>query len=212
MIQEVIQCNQLSLPFRHIDSVAILVTIVTNLTCFVISPCWLLVTTGQAVSVGTASDMIAKLGLLVVVPIIAAQLLRLVSPFAAWATERKTTLGVFAQLGVLTMVVLGSAKAGRELSALGPDSDLSPVDFLAMFLAVALTHSTMLWIGHQLGRLLRMERADRIAVGFAGSQKTLVVGLHLAVTYYGGLAILPMVTYHVFQLLFDTIIADKLRE
>ena len=194
------------------DSVAILVTIVTNLTCFVISPFWLLVTTGQTVTVDTAGDMVAKLGLLVVVPIIGAQLLRLCSPFAAQATKRKTTLGVFAQLGMLTMVVLGSAKAGRELAGLGPHSDLSPVDFLTMFLAVALTHSAMLWVGHQLGRLLGLERADRIAVGFSGSQKTLVVGLHLAVTYYGGLVILPMVTYHIFQLLFDTIIADKLRE
>jgi len=33
----------------------------------------------------------------------------------------------------------------------------------------------------------------------------------VAVTYFGGLAILPMVTYHVGQLLVDTIIADRLR-
>jgi len=190
------------------DAVAILVTIVTNLTCFVVSPIWLLVTTGQTVTMGKAGDMIVKLGLLVVIPLIVAQLLRLYSPFATWATGRKTMLSVLAQLGVLTMVILGSAKAGREISAL---QEFSLLDFLPMILAVALTHSLMLWVGHQLGRLAGLPRGDRIAVGFAGSQKTLVVGLHLAVTYFGGLAILPMVTYHVFQLLFDTVVADKLR-
>ena len=58
-----------------------------------------------------------------------------------------------------------------------------------------------------------MGRAERIAVGFSGSQKTLLVGLAVSVEDYANfpLACLPMVAYHVGQLLVDTVIADKLR-
>ncbi|MCA9153063.1 MAG: bile acid:sodium symporter, partial [Planctomycetales bacterium] len=66
--------------------------------------------------------------------------------------------------------------------------------------------------GYQLARASRMAREDCIAVAIAGSQKTLMVGLHVAITYYSGLAILPMITYHVGQLFLDTLIADRMRE
>ena len=38
-----------------------------------------------------------------------------------------------------------------------------------------------------------------------------MVGLDIAISYFGGLAILPMVAYHFIQLMADTVIADKLR-
>ena len=57
---------------------------------------------------------------------------------------------------------------------------------------------------------LGLPRADQIGVAFAGSQKTLMVGLAIAIDF-GGLAVLPMVAYHVEQLLIDTVLADRLR-
>ena len=65
--------------------------------------------------------------------------------------------------------------------------------------------------GSDLSASFGFSRAQQIAVGIAGSQKTLMVGLDIAITYVGGLAILPMVVYHVAQLLADTVIADRLR-
>jgi sodium/bile acid cotransporter 7 len=56
---------------------------------------------------------------------------------------------------------------------------------------------------------MRMTREDRIAVGISGSQKTLMVGLQVAIA--SQLLILPMVVYHVGQLIVDTIIADRWR-
>ena len=49
---------------------------------------------------------------------------------------------------------------------------------------------------------------DSIAVAFAGSQKTLMVGAYVALAV-GPLAILPMVAYHAVQLFVDTLIADR---
>ena len=51
----------------------------------------------------------------------------------------------------------------------------------------------------------------RIAAGFAGSQKTLMVGLHLIVAYFLGLSILTTVVFHLVQLLGDTFVANWLR-
>ena len=47
---------------------------------------------------------------------------------------------------------------------------------------------------------------DRIAIGIAGSQKTLMVGLNTAVEL--NRSILPMLLFHICQLVFDTLIAD----
>jgi len=80
-----------------------------------------------------------------------------------------------------------------------------------VLVAVLAVHLAALWLGCRLARLLRMANDDVPAVAFAGSQKTLMVGLDVAITYYGGLAILPMVAYHVGQLLVDTLIADRWR-
>ena len=78
-----------------------------------------------------------------------------------------------------------------------------------MLAAVCFVHTAMLCVGVYLAKAARFSREDQIAVAFAGSQKTLMVGLQVGMEL--GFTILPMVTYHVFQLLIDTIFADRLR-
>ena len=67
----------------------------------------------------------------------------------------------------------------------------------------------MLTTGVVIGKFLRFTREDQIAVAFAGSQKTLTVGLLVAMALQ--VSILPMVWYHVSQLFIDTLIADRFR-
>ncbi len=61
-------------------------------------------------------------------------------------------------------------------------------------------------------RCLRFERGQQIAVAIAGSQKTLPVALYLFDVYFQPfpLAIVPMVVYHVGQLIVDTFVAEAL--
>jgi sodium/bile acid cotransporter 7 len=54
-----------------------------------------------------------------------------------------------------------------------------------------------------------LDRANQIAVGISGSQKTLMVGLQMAMEL--GFNIIPMVFYHVSQLLIDTLFVDFFR-
>lgn len=192
------------------DAVSILVTIITNLLCFVVTPLWLLVMTGQTVDSPELSleKMSLKLGILVVLPMMLAQLLRLNSDIAGWATYQKKMLSVLAQCGLLSMVLFGAVRTGLDLRDSSQPS-LGLLDVVAMLAAVCFVHTAMLCIGVQLAKAMRFSREDQIAVAFAGSQKTLMVGLLMAISLQ--VSILPMVAYHVCQLFIDTLIADRYR-
>lgn len=192
------------------DAVAILVTLITNLSCFIVTPAWLALMAGQAAS-SDALDvgaMIVKLGLLVLLPMALAQLLRLNSQLAGWATAHKLSLSVGAQIGILIMVLMGAVQMGARLNEGG--NRLTAVSAAAALLAVCGVHLAAFVAGLQAGRLFGMERGDRIAVAISGSQKTLMVGLKVAMDL--GFSILPMVSYHICQLLIDTVLADWLRK
>jgi sodium/bile acid cotransporter 7 len=194
------------------DSVAIMVTILTNLSCFLVTPMWLYVMTGQWAGESEALDlgpMIWTLLSLVVLPMTIAQLLRFSARIRSWASAKKIPIGVLAQLGVLSMVTMGSIQSGMQLRE-AARGQLVLLEVATMIAAVLTVHVVMLYAGIVMARHLRLGRADQIAVGFAGSQKTLMVGLQIAMEL--GLSVLPMLTYHVGQLLIDTFIADRFRE
>jgi sodium/bile acid cotransporter 7 len=193
------------------DAVSILVTIITNLLCFVVQPLWLLWMTGESVDSPELSlaKMTTKLGLLVLLPMTIAQLLRLYKPLGDWATKQKPVSSVLAQCGILSMVFLGAIRVGLRLSD-PAEASMNALDVIAMLVAVCVVHVTMLWTGVGIARVLRFTREDQIAVAFAGSQKTLTVGLLVAMSLQ--VSILPMVWYHVSQLFIDTLIADRFKQ
>jgi sodium/bile acid cotransporter 7 len=189
------------------DAIAIMVTVITNLSCFIISPCWLLLTANRNVDLELGA-MIIKLGLLVVLPMTVAQLLRIHQPLARWATGKKTQLSILSQCGILTMVFLGSIMTGNNLRQT-PIGLAGLGSFTWMIITVLTIHTAMFVIGFKASKWSRLSRPDATAVGFSGSQKTLIVGLTMAVEAGG--SILPMISYHVGQLLIDTLIADRLK-
>lgn len=191
------------------DAVALVVTMFTNFTCFLTVPFWIWLTTGGDVQTpAIVSDLI----LAAVLPMIAGQLLRLYRPAADWATRHIHALGVVAQMGILSMVLVGAVTSALYLGA--ADSQTIPLAAWAKLIGMAaVIHLITLFSGLGIARLLRLASADATAVAIAGSQKTLMIGLQLAtqyVAYFGPLAVLPMVVYHVLQLLLDTVIADWL--
>ncbi len=190
------------------DGIAILVTILTNSSCFVVTPLWLYVTAGQTeTNVPPLSQMIGKLAVLVVLPMLLAQLCRVHKRVAEVATAGKTLLGIVAQTGILTMVLFGAIKSGLSLT--GSGESLRALECLKMLIVILTIHISMWFAAGALGRLCRLSRPDWIAVSFAGSQKTLMVGLQVALD--SGITILPMVSYHVGQLIVDTFLADRLK-
>lgn len=190
------------------DAVATLVTLITNSACFIMMPAWLAILIGQrADSVAfDFLDSVWQLAKLVVVPMLVAQLLRLWRPLGEFATRRRIPLGVLTQCGILYMVFIGSIQTGHQLSG-GRENGLGWFDIVLMLAAVNAVHLSMFWWGWRLAAWAGVSREDQIAVGFAGSQKTLMVGLKVSLDMQ--VSILPMVAFHVAQLLVDTLIADR---
>ena len=189
------------------DMIAILVTVVTNLSCFIISPLWLVALLGDGADNLQINfqEMMIKLAALVVLPMTLAQLVRIHRPLGSWATGRKKTLSSLAQCGILFMVFTGAVNIGHRIFS-EQEEPLLAGDVAWMIGAVLVVHIVMFWTGILLARAIRLSREDTIAVGFAGSQKTLMVGLQICLD--AGVLILPMVTYHVCQLFVDTLFAD----
>lgn len=193
------------------DAIALLGTMVTNMASFVVTPLWLMLATGTEVKLKDPPlVMMGNLAVIVVLPMLAGQLVRLWKAAGAFATRHKLSLGVLAQFGIETIVLVGAVDAGSKISK--GESEVLAAETAAMIAIVIALHLAMLAAGHLLGRGLGLPREDRIAVGFSGSQKTLMVGLHIARDYFSGLAMLPLIAYHVSQLFLDTLVADRLRK
>lgn len=192
------------------EAVSILVTVITNLGCFVVTPAWVFFLVGHEAKTESFIEMALQLFIVVVLPMVAGQLLRMNSTVGSFAGRHKKSLSLIAQAGVLAIVFVGAVHGGKQLRQL--DSQLVDVAFqiLMMMVTVAVLHLVVWTIGFVAAGKARMNREDQIAVAFGGSQKTLMVGLAIAIDI-GGLAILPMLAYHVEQLLIDTVLAGKLK-
>ncbi len=199
------------------DSVAILSTVITNLACFIVPPLWLAVMLRGTPASGAldAGKLMVELGLLVVLPMVLAQLARLHAPVSEFAARRKPLLSTLAQCGILLMVLFGAINSGLKMQQMG--AEMSGAEIAAQGLQIALMvalvlsiHTGVFVVGYFLTQRIGLPKADAIAVGFSGSQKTLMVGLEIAIA--SQLSILPMITFHAGQLFIDTLIADRLRE
>jgi len=190
------------------DAVSLLVTMITNLACFLVTPAWVQLFVGRTETPLPFGQLVLKLFVLVVVPIVAAQLLRTIPVIGRWATEKKLTLSIFAQCGILSIVFVGAVRSGLQLKQLGDQMATFAGQVILMLVLVATVHTLAWGIGFVGAKTLGMARADQLAVAFSGSQKTLMVGLAVALEF-GGLAVLPMLAYHVEQLFIDTLLADR---
>ena len=193
------------------DAVALIVTMVTNFGCFLVTPLLLWLMAGANVRGSmSASELVWRLFLIAVLPMLAGQLLRLVRPLARFATRHTPAISTLCQLGILTMVLIGAVQSGLKLGDPTTLDTMTAASWVMMLAAVAVVHLTALYLGFGLGRTIGLERGDWIAVGFAGSQKTLMIGLDLALVLNVGIGILPMIAYHAVQLITDTLVADRL--
>lgn len=190
------------------EAVSMMATLLTNGICFLVTPLWVRWLCAGAGVTFPIAPIIVQLIVIVLIPMVLAQVSRRWLHFAAWSTTRKVELGVYAQCGVLTMVMFGIA-AVRERLAGSAAVDLTVGSFVAAAGAVVALHAGLLWVGWRVSKGLGLPRPDQIAVGFSGSQKTLMVGLTTALQI--GLSVIPLIMYHILQLLIDTVVANRLR-
>jgi sodium/bile acid cotransporter 7 len=151
--------------------------------------------------------MMRGLFLILILPVGLAQLTRTWRPIARAVTRHQAVGGGAARL--LTVAIILKA----VVDVFGRTEGLTAGAFAATAAVCVGTHLAGLFLGLGSSRALGFARADAVAVAFGCSQKTLPVGLYLFGAYYSReypLAVVPLVVYHVGQLVVDTFIADWL--
>ncbi len=192
------------------EAFALLVVLATTATSWLVTPAWLSLTTGAAVTVDTPG-MMRDLLLTLVLPVGLGQACRGVAVLRGAATRGKDALGALAQLLVLAVLLKAAARVGERLAE---GAVAAAGAWVPVVIVVCLgLHLAALACGLWGGRWFGFDRAGRVGIAFASSQKTLPVALLLFERYFQAaypLAVLPVAFYHFGQLLVDTFIADAL--
>lgn len=190
------------------DAVSLLVTILTNGLCFVVTPLWLRAQIGTTVSLDT-QKLIVDLLIFAMLPILLGQLARLSPPIARIADAFKTALSNSAQVCILIIIFGSALRAGPKIAT--TSGGLGPL--LVVVASMATIHLAAIAIAWWGGKLLGLPREDALAAAFAGSQKTLPIGAYLASRMAeqgaSGLVVFPILIYHISQLVIDSLIADR---
>lgn len=195
------------------DAVSLLVTLLTNIVSVALTPLWL----KWSVAVEANIDpwpIIGNLATTVLLPTVLGQAARAWSPLRQLAIARRMQISITAQCLVLAIVAKAAVEAGGRLQsqATWPHQ----YDFATLLVVCAGLHAMAMGIAELGGRWLRLSREDRIASVFAGSQKTLPIGLLLAAmpAITGELSLpfitFPILMFHAVQLTMDTAIADQI--
>jgi solute carrier family 10 (sodium/bile acid cotransporter), member 7 len=170
------------------------------------APLFALIGGGAAADIG--SEVIIRIGLILVLPFAIGQALQ--GWTAAWVNARK------AQIVWLDRFVIGLSVyvAASGAMAQGLPGMFEPADWavlLALVLAFLALASGGAWA---VGAPLGLPRADRIAFLFGGSQKSIAIGAPLAAILFSpqvaGFVIAPLLVYHLAQLILAAPLASRL--
>lgn len=191
------------------DTVAILVTLITNSTCVIVTPIWLVLLLSRNVDI-KLWPMVNELLVVVLMPITVAQLMRLNKKVGQWSQQHKQSLAVSCQIGILIMVASGAIQMGQHLQSSPSGSTISVFEIFWTITLTVVIHLISMVFAWYLAAATRVERPQQIGAAISGSQKTLMIGLKMALDC--GVSIIPMVAFHVGQLLLDTFIADYMKK
>jgi sodium/bile acid cotransporter 7 len=169
---------------------------------------WFLGQSGLGLPAGELGKVLSKLAVQMLVPLVIGQVLR---QFAREFAKRHAKKFSSANNTMILLIVFFSVSrsAGHPAFSAGIASLTLPAIYLAI---VHLALVTLAWQG---GRFLRLEVPDRISVLYAAPQKTLAMGAPLLGIYFAskpellGIAILPLLFYHPFQLIVAGVIRSS---
>ncbi|GAA3573851.1 bile acid:sodium symporter [Streptomyces osmaniensis] len=155
---------------------------------------------------GFSADSLVEIVLQLLVPFAAGQLLR--RWIGSFVTRHKKALGLVDRGSILLVVYT----AFSEGMVQGIWHQVSPLRLGGLLAVEAVLLAVMLALTWYGAKALRFDRADRIAIQFAGSKKSLAAGLPMASVLFGAhasLAVLPLMLFHQMQLMVCAVIAKR---
>jgi sodium/bile acid cotransporter 7 len=184
------------------EATALLTVTGTTFTSWFLTTAWLSLLTRTKVQLDVPA-MMGDLVLSLILPVVAGQALRLIPACLRFADRRRVALAVLAQLFVVAILLKASVTANV------------PRILWQSILLTVLLHVAALLGGLFSCRWLGFDRGRQIAVAFSCSQKTLQVSLVLYEQYFRDdfpYAVMPLLFYHMGQLMLDTLIAKRLHD
>jgi sodium/bile acid cotransporter 7 len=190
------------------EATALLSTFLTTNLSWLATTAWLAWSTGRDVPINSTA-MMTDLAVILILPVGIGQLARASTALRELATRRKALLGVVSRLLILVIMLRAAVSVSTQLNDRAATLGLWTI--LATAGLCVGNHLLALFGGIWTGRLFGFDRGAQIAVGFAGSQKTLPVSLALLEVHFTQypLAVVPLLFYHAGQLIVDTFIADQ---
>ena len=181
---------------------AIFNAVLSNLLGVFITPlwvAWLMKSSGRSQALG---PVIGEIVMLLLVPLAFGQVVRASSAVRAWVDARRKLLANLSSAIILFIVFAAFANSVKAQiwSQYGFSITLVALGGVLVIYALA-TGGVEL-----MARLLRLDRADKIAASFCAPQKTLASGVPMAKVIFGstpglGLILLPIMFYHPLQLI-----------
>ncbi|SNS70222.1 bile acid:sodium symporter family protein [Sphingopyxis indica] len=179
-----------------------------NLAGVILSPLLFALLAGSAGEIHGAAAL--RIVAILLLPFIAGQLVqRWLRPWVV-AHRGLATLMDRSAIATAVYVAFSAAVVGGIWHLLDAREIAIVFGAVAILLALAFGGAWM------LGRLLALARADRITLLFSGAQKSLAVGAPLAATLFpsatAGMVLLPILVYHMAQLILSAWIAPALSD
>ena len=157
---------------------------------------------------GISTEAVTDLCLQLLLPFTLGQLLR--GRLISFLDSRKSLIGYVDRISILFIVYVSFSHGTNT----GLWHSLNLNLFLRLVLACGILLVLALFLTHLAGRLFGFNQADRIAILFCGSKKSLVAGVPMAnVIFPASLAstiILPLMVFHQMQLMACAWIARRL--
>lgn len=177
----------------------------SNLVAVVLTPALMALILHQ--SGGISTDAISKIALQILLPFVLGQILR---RWIGGFIQRHKFLTMIVDRGSILLIVYSAFSAGTVAgiwSAIPLDRLLLLGAVVCVFLAIAM------WLMVVTGRYVNLPRADAITLLFCGSTKSLASGLPIATAIFPpsqvGAIILPLMLFHLIQLLVCAVIAQR---
>ncbi|MGW6406850.1 bile acid:sodium symporter family protein [Streptomyces vinaceus] len=177
----------------------------SSLAGIVLTPLLAAVLLGGGAS-GFSLDSLLKIVLQLLLPFLLGQFLR--RWVGGFLVRNKRVLG-YVDRGSILLVVYTAFGAGM-VAGVWHQVSAARLGVLMAVEAVLLT--VMLLVSWYGAKRLGFGRADRIAIQFAGSKKSLAAGLPMASVLFGaqaGLAVLPLMLFHQMQLMVCAVLARR---
>jgi sodium/bile acid cotransporter 7 len=163
---------------------------------------------GQALPMQEVARILASLLLKMLLPVSCGQLLRRL--FTRRAAGWRARISLASNVLILLIIFFAFSR-----SAGSPLFREHLLTLVPVFAYLAGSYLFLVWLAYAGARLFAFEPENAIAVLFAAPQKTLAVGIPLITTYFAaapeflGLALLPILFYHPWQLLVSSLLKNS---